>query len=425
MARRLRAAFLRPEVFRAEYERNIAQGGLLLASGEAFELREVVEVELALGFADEAWTLEAEVVHCAPAPEVEGGYAVAVQFIDPAPELRDRLARHAAAAPAPEADAAGAGADAAWDVDPAAFDLDDEDEPPTERRERRSAPREPAHRPVRLAAPAAEVSGHTRDLSESGALLALDGNAVPVGGRVRLQLASPTGGAPLEVEGTVTRHLEAEGTVTALAVRFDAEGDEEERLGAFVEAAQQRERLAGGIAGAIEEIGLVNLLQMLGKSSPRGTLTLTRGAEEGVVAFEDGRLRYARLGPLRGTKALARFLSWKRGRFQFYASVDPLSDEGAPEPLDGALLEATRQLDEASRGEDGSPPPATRFRVDREALARAGLETKIEEAVCDLAAAGFTLRRMLDVIPEPDAEVLGALAALEARGVLARTADEA
>lgn len=432
MARRLRAAFERPEAFRAEYERNIAKGGLLLGAPQPAELRALVEVELALDFAGELWTLEAEVVHCAPAADGEG-YAVAVQFVDPAPELRERLARHAAAAPEPEAEAAeaapesgGTAAEAPWDDDPFAFELDAEEDPPSEAPqvpERREAPRHPAHVPARVAAPTAELGGHTRDLSESGALLAVDGSAVPIGGRVRLQLASPDGGAPLEVEGTVTRHVEAEGTVAALAVRFDAEGEAGARLGAFVEAAHQRERerTAGGIRGPIEELGVVNLLQMLGKSSPAGTLTVTSGAEEGIVAFEQGRLRYARLGSLRGTKALARLLDWEAGRFQFYASVDPLPDEDEPEPLDGALLEAMRQVDEARRVEGGPPPPTTRFRLDREALAETEALGTTEEAVCDLAAAGFTLRRMLDVIPEPDAEVLAALAALEERGVLERT----
>ena len=36
----------------------------------------------------------------------------------------------------------------------------------------------------------------------------------------------------------------------------------------------------------------------------------------------------------------------------------------------------------------------------------------------DLAAAGFTVRRILDVIPEDDAQVCAALLALVERGVL-------
>jgi hypothetical protein len=57
--------------------------------------------------------------------------------------------------------------------------------------------------------------------------------------------------------------------------------------------------------------------------------------------------------------------------------------------------------------------------VDRGALAAAGALAKTEEAVLDLAAAGFTVRRILDVIPEDDAQVSAALLALVERGVLA------
>ena len=52
------------------------------------------------------------------------------------------------------------------------------------------------------------------------------------------------------------------------------------------------------------------------------------------------------------------------------------------------------------------------FRVDREACAPGSSPSKIEEAVLDLAEAGFTLRRIVDVIPERDAEILGAVHAL-------------
>src|SRR4030095_835921 len=156
-----------------------------------------------------------------------------------------------------------------------------------------------------------------------------------------------------------------------------------------------------GIAGAIEELGMGNLLQMFGQFSRGGTLTASSGAEEGVVAFEAGRLRYCRLGSLVGIKALARLSSWKAGHFEFHAEVDALAEEGAPVPLEAALLEAARQLDEMRRLGPGSLEPSARLRLDTEALAaqREPL-TKTEEAVVDLAAAGLSIRRLLDVIPE-------------------------
>ena len=83
-ARRLHLAFDDPKAFQQEYARNLERGGAFVATTDAFELREVVEVLLEADFGDEKLVLAAEVVHA-------GGGGVAVQFLDPAPELRSRL----------------------------------------------------------------------------------------------------------------------------------------------------------------------------------------------------------------------------------------------------------------------------------------------------------------------------------------------
>jgi hypothetical protein len=171
-----------------------------------------------------------------------------------------------------------------------------------------------------------------------------------------------------------------------------------------------------GISGRIEELGIANLIQMLGQSSPLGTLTATHGNEEATIAFEGGALRYALLGPLRGVKALARVLTWADGTFAFTRAVDAITDERPPIPLQSALLDAARQVDEATRA--ARLDMKQRFEVDREAVARDGDLGKLEEAVVDLAAAGLTVRRMIDVIPDSDGAVQEAIRALLERGVL-------
>jgi hypothetical protein len=158
---------------------------------------------------------------------------------------------------------------------------------------------------------------------------------------------------------------------------------------------------------------------MFGKFARAGTLTATSGSEEGVIAFDNGCLRYCRLGALAGVKALTRLLSWQGGHFEFHADVDPLPEEAEPIPLEGALLEATRQLDEMRRVEPGTLDPSARLRLDGRALAAHGEPlSKTEEAVVDLAAAGLTVRRLLDVIPESDAQILEAIRALAERGLV-------
>jgi hypothetical protein len=453
MTRRLRIQFERADEFRREYDRNIAKGGAFVPGASDLELREVVDVEIVLPFCDQRCMLEAEVVHVvdaatAPTPSAVGA---AVQFLRPAPELREELAGllklagiGGSAKPSRRIEV-----DTQWRLDEAVEEggglelpegdlFGDEgsferlDSPPSEVRppaapaqpphgiERRKSPRSPARVPASVEGTNARVEGVTRDLSETGALISADASELPPGKAVRLALQHPETGDRLEVEGHVVRHVEAPGTVAAVSVHFDVDADRKEELAALVRAAQSahRQRSESGISGRVEELGMANLIQMLGSSSPSGTLTVQSGAEEGVVAFETGYLRYVRLGSMRSLKALARMLLWREGSFEFHAHVAPLELEDDPVRLEVALLEATRRIDEAARAPVGSFEPAMRFAVDRAALSGAGALGKTEEAVLDLAAAGFTARRILDVIPEDDAQVSAALLSLVESGVL-------
>jgi Tfp pilus assembly protein PilZ len=415
MPRRLKLRFEDAAAFRDEYRGNIVQGGAFVRTLEQLSLREPVLVEIELAFCGETAELEAEVVHCVP-PEQAGGPAaagVAIQFLAPAAELRDRFERYAtrpgrdadegartAARERPSRSArAGGAAEAA--------------------EERRRGSRSRARVPARLDATHVSLEGRTRDLSESGVLLSVDGSDLPVGKKVQLTLVHPDTGEPFEVSGRVARRLEAPGTVAAVAIDFEPgeAGAGFERFVRDVHGAEAR-RQARGIAGAIEELGMDNLIQMFGKFSRGGTLTATVGSEEGVLSFEAGCLRTCRIGSLTGTKALARMLSWREGSFEFHAEVDP-GGEGELIPIDGALLEAARQLDERRRIDPGSLDPTARLRLDTKALSSCGEAlSKTEEAVVDLAAAGLTVRRLLDVIPESDAQILDAIRTLAERGLV-------
>jgi len=425
MSRRLKLHFDDPVAFRKEYRENIVQGGAFIRTGGRFSLREAVVVEVELGFAGVTAELDAEVVHCVSAEHAgEAGAGVAVQFLLAAADLRDRFERYvpqlgrAAELEDPSARELPFGPDASE-----AAELEDgTGEPRGGRRRRRRAP---ARVPAKLETTHVSLDGRTRDLSESGVLLSVDGSDLPIGKPVRLTLVHPDTGERLEVEGRVARHVAGAGTVAAVAIDFDpasAAG-----LGGFVRdvhalEARRRER---GIAGAIAELGMGNVIQMFGKFASTGTLTASSGAEEGVIAFEGGCLRHCRLGALTGTKALARLLSWEEGHFEFHAEVDALQGEPPAIPLEGAILEAARQLDEMRRVEPGTLDPSARLRLDAKALGSHGEPlSKTEEAVVDLAAAGLSVRRLLDVIPESDAQILDAIRSLAERGLIEILGDE-
>lgn len=394
MSRRLRLSFPELAAFRTEFAQNIANGGAFVATDDGFDLREVVEVELDLAFKGETLVLEAEVVHCVT-PEMPGTPGVAVQFLTPASELRERLAPLVG------------GEDPRASSDPLAHVVD-----------RRRAQRGPARVAAGVRTPRVELEGVTRDLSATGALVSADGSDLPVGEEVKLELRHPERDERVELRGRVSRKVKADGTVAAVGIDFEPSEEQGDWLESFVGDVKraEAERVTSGISGVIQELGMPSLIQMLAGTSRLGTLTVRSGTEEGVLAFEGSILRYTRVGSLRGQKALTRMLGWQEGTFHFHASIDALDDE-EPRPLEVALLEGLRQLDEAGRDAAGLKP-ATVFDAERGEGPEADDLAKTEAAVLELAEAGFSLRRILDVIPESDADVMAAVRSLVERGLL-------
>jgi hypothetical protein len=437
-ARRLHLVFDDPKAFAAEYARNLSRGGAMIASNDAFELREVVEVVLEAPFAGAKHVLEAEVVHA-------GGGCVAVQFLDSAPELREKLeplrerSERAPEPPEPKADALLDGDDvdalAESDADFAFAAEDDgaslegfestsqspDESDPNERTYKARAERAATRVSVQVQAPTGKaLRGRTRDVSHTGVLLSVDGDELPVGREVHVSLLHPATGEAMTVPGKVVRHLEGEGVVGAVAVelRPGERSAEVQRFVAEIKEADAAEQRAG-IRGPLEELGGASLLQMFAALSKRGTLTVSHGVEEGCVAFEEGLLVSAQVGAVQGVKALARIFSWREGFFEFRGNVAPHAGAKPTLSIEAAILDAVRMLDEGQRLSGPLIAPAARLELVRERLADTATPLgKTEEAVIELAAAGFTVRRILDVIPENDATIRVAIAGLLERGVV-------
>jgi Tfp pilus assembly protein PilZ len=449
----LRLRFDTAPAFAREYRENVSRGGAFVPGASDLELRTAVQVVLELGWCGESVQLSAEVVHVVP-PELAaaGGTAgVAVQFQTPAPELRALLGRFAeeggATKPDPiraeprspgsseieleEGFAFGssepAAAEGALDLfdEPSAESFDptlrDIEPPPASKPEGvPRARREITRVQVLLATSDQVLEGRTRDISHSGVLVSVDGNEVPVGAPVRLTLRDPVSGGALDVEGTVARHVLGAGTVAALGIHFEVQEERRAEVEQFVDRLwlTDHARRLGGIRGDVAEVGLASLLQILSQSAPCGTLCVTHGGEEGMVAFENHQLRYVRLGSLGGVKALVRMLAWSDAAFEFHAHVDALEQEEAPEPVEAALLEAMRLIDEGAQHTQVLDPEA-RLSVDADrAAGQTDALGKTQLAVVDLVGAGLTLRRVLDVIPESDGRILAAIESLRERGIL-------
>jgi hypothetical protein len=409
-----------------------------------------LEVELALGFCGECEVLAAEVVHCADARQAGSDAAgVAVQFSASASEIRDRLERFVAAEENPESqslehsrralfgeedisgldleesvgEAHAAGLAEVHVFDPSEVDLSgDRPRPDTAaaEAERRKKERAPARLQARVDAQGISLGGRTRDLSEAGVLVSADASDLSIGKRVQLELVHPVSGESMAVEGTVARHVETEGTVAAVAIEFSSDAPST-GVEAFVKSVREFEadQRLRGIFGAVEELGAERLVRMFGSAAEQGTLSVVSGQEEATICFEKQTLRHAQLGELLGVKALARVFSWQRGCFEFHARLDPGLPEADSIALGEAIAEAREQCGKRMRsGLVESLDPVARFRVDRQKLLAGGALTQTQEAVLDLVAAGFSVRRILDVIPESDAEVAEALEQLQRGGII-------
>jgi type IV pilus assembly protein PilZ len=383
------------EAFQEEYAANLVHGGVFVPTDETVAYRERVGVELVLAFSGERLTMVGEVVHQV-APEMAKMGAtpgVAVQFDGSGEAVRKRLAPLCTLSGPPV-------------------------EKPTDPRGRQS-PRTKAHVPAKIDGEAGEVAGHTRDLSRSGVLLSVPGEGVPVGEKVRLSLAHPTSGESMEVDGVVVRDIRAEGTVSGLGIAFEPSEKERPALEQFIDGVQSTEhtRRLGGITGEIAEVGVQNLVQMFMNSVPTGTLTLQRDQQEGVIGFEEGMLCFARLGAASGLKALVRLMTWTEGRFEFHASLDSVEEREPPVPLEAALFEAVRIIDEGKRIDRSHLPDDAKPRIGKRDTDGNDL-SKIELTVLELVRAGFTVQRMVDLIPEPDPEIYRALVALSENGAI-------
>ncbi|MBW2312923.1 MAG: PilZ domain-containing protein [Deltaproteobacteria bacterium] len=384
MSAPLRVTYSTPEDLRQQYETQIALGGLFIPTVSNLEFRESVRVVFNLEFCNDRVELDAEVVSVVE-PELAGPgneAGVAIQFTDTAEKVKKQLGPFIGVNQADE---------------------------------RRRAPRRVARVPVLIEPDdGRRLTGRTRDLSHSGLLASIDGPPVAVGRTVKITLDHPTFDEKLSVSAQIVRHLDVEGTVTALACEFQVPAEREKEITQFIDDVQTSEhgRRLRGVSGAIGELGIINVIQVFGGCTRSGTLTVIRGYEEGRVVFEDGLLREVRLGPVLGVKALARIVGWREGNFEFHARVEPSWDEVEPCSLDASLLEATRQQDELARVELAFTP-GSRFKVDRKKLdiERSGL-SKLEDSVAELAGAGMTMRQVLDVIPESDVDIQKAFAAL-------------
>jgi Tfp pilus assembly protein PilZ len=400
MFRTLRVEFASLNDFQREYQRNIANGGVFVETREQFEFREVVEVELALLFCGRIVPIQSEVVGRSDAAAgSERAVGVALQFLDPIDELRALFSELVGIAPgAPDR------SDATW-LERAG---------PTRRHERSIV-----YAPIQLFAASGVLSGHTRNLSRSGALVTIDEGIPPRPGEaLALEVCHPRTGRAQRIAARVVRNSTHVRDRSSVALIFEIEPADEEHIAKFIQeiCVGHGSGPMEAITGPIQILGLPSLVQMFSSGSEGGTLTVHTGEASGRIVFANGGLQHASVGPVTGLKALSRVLTWKTGRFEFVPVVDPADRTDEAVPMYGAVLEALQFVDELGRLDIEQLPLAAR--VQRAAGPTAEELDKLDADILALADEEISIAHIVDSTPVFDAQVYQSLLALLERGLL-------
>ncbi|MEP7048739.1 MAG: DUF4388 domain-containing protein [Pseudomonadota bacterium] len=174
----------------------------------------------------------------------------------------------------------------------------------------------------------------------------------------------------------------------------------------------------GDLRGNLQQIGILDLLQLLSMNRRSGSLSITTHAGAGEVRVADGEIVDAVYRRLEGEKALYRMLGETEGVFSF-ASGAAHSLRRIVLPTRNLLLEGMRHIDETKRCRDALKSESEAF------IALVPAEAGTREAsqrVLEVLLAPRTLNELLDEVPLADLEVLEALTELLDLGQIRRIA---
>lgn len=105
-------------------------------------------------------------------------------------------------------------------------------------------------------------------------------------------------------------------------------------------------RRGGGLSGSIKDVGLTEVVQILGQSRKTGCLRVVSKSRVGEAYFEEGSVVHAAFGATEGEEAVYAILALEDGDFKFDGNAKPLK-RSMKASVEALLLEGMRRLDEA------------------------------------------------------------------------------
>lgn len=172
------------------------------------------------------------------------------------------------------------------------------------------------------------------------------------------------------------------------------------------------------LSGSTKEMALPDLLQLFGLNQKTGLLRISKlGLPTGRIAFENGKVIKAELGPARGEKALYRLLRWEDAHFDVEPLLNDERDPGLPVSVEETLLEGIRQMDEIAQMEKDLGLANKRLRVAAPPP-ESGLSPR-EAELLRAASGASSLPELLDALPWTDFEIYRMISYFMRKGVIA------
>jgi pSer/pThr/pTyr-binding forkhead associated (FHA) protein len=187
-------------------------------------------------------------------------------------------------------------------------------------------------------------------------------------------------------------------------------------------ASQRRTSQVRTMSGAIDEIPLPDLLQLLASSKKSGVLIIRDNDDVAKIYLRKGVLYYAlindltEVGPL---KTLFRLLTWNKGLFDLEPAEEGTFANEIEMSVPELLMEGLRQLDEFHSLQASLPAPATRLGPPLPLSSSLRELTPEELDVFQLALNHGTVQSILDHSPTLDLDTAQALSKLLKKSYLA------
>lgn len=109
--------------------------------------------------------------------------------------------------------------------------------------------------------------------------------------------------------------------------------------------------ITSGMSGELEEIGIVELLQLINSSQKTGVIELLLSDAKGGVFFNEGEIVYASYKNLRNKEALFALLAKKSGHFTYTKGIPAALKKAQPMGgFMGIIMEAVQFIDEQEHG---------------------------------------------------------------------------